>query len=227
MRAEEQRIKSALEQANGKIPMAAVILGWTERRIRFAILKYPRLVPWLTEKPPVESALVDRDPPPGAGTELAPPAKAMLVESMSAEDRTFKAGLEELGLGPNEVKMVMALQGLTNRSFKSTFELIHGGMTKTFVNCLTERDRMRAIQDGLLAQIEGPNNLPEEKRLLIVTEIQAWSKRLRELDESIIRTNQVMHEGALAILAQRRPPPRRPGFGHGGGGGGGGPMKLE
>lgn len=213
----EAKINDALAKASGNIGYAAIILGTTTRKLKGQIEASPVLSRVIAGMPPKESeALKPVESGEHGGNGGAGEDKAV-VSVVEANDNALALALKAAGFDDGDVSHASALQNIAIGSMRGTFQLMHGGLTATFMGCISERNKVLEIVRDIVAKLKDTATYPygSKDRWRIMTEAHQWMLRLREIDDSIIRTNEVLHRGALA-LAERRTnsemTKRKPGF---------------
>jgi hypothetical protein len=217
MTEEEQKINKALGEAGENLEYAAVILGIGTRKLRGLIDASPDLSRRMVGIPPSEGSTLAVSPKIAVDVRIEAAQEAQLAKALTDSDARLAQGLAGLGYTEDEVRQAVALQQLAAGNIKSTFELMHGGLTKTFIDCQIERKEMLGMLRDLIALLKDQEALPlgSKERWKVFGEAQEWAKRIREIDDMVIRTNEVIHKGALAMVQARHNQPtksKRPKF---------------
>ena len=202
---EHDRIKDALQKSNGKISYAAILLGWATFKLRNRIEKYPDLHRFVEVIPPtdIDTLTVVSD----SGAIEQTNNEIELAGQMKREDDLFKRDLQKTGFTEDQTEYVLNLAKLTRFNFRNTLSLIHGGMTANFIDCQLERAKMRQIQKIILEGLSDMETNPSGSvsRMHLMGEANQWARRLREIDDTVIRANDVIQRGALTqILTKKR-----------------------
>ena len=212
----EVKINDALAKAGGKLSLAAIILGVPMRKLKGQIEASETLSKLVSGVPPSESEVLkpivmdlEKKDDGGGGD-------AAVTSLVEANDNALCSALQAAGFQGMDIEHASALQNLAVTSMKGTFQLMHGGLTTTFLACISERNAVMEILRGLIDRLKDTSLYPlgSKERWRVMTEAQQWQVRIREIDDSVIRTNEVLHKGALA-LAERRSgamQKRKPGF---------------
>lgn len=202
---EHDKIKDALRQSEGKLSYAAILLGWSSFKLRNRIEKYPDLRRYVEVVPPTD---IDTLTVSQSSLEIKPTeAEDQLSAQMKREDDLFQRDLRATGFTDDQTGYVLNLAKLTKFNFRNTLSVIHGGMTANFIDCQLERTKMRDIQKQILAELSDVDTNPpgSAHRLHLLGEANQWARRLREIDDTVIRANDVIQRGALTqILAKKR-----------------------
>lgn len=209
MTEEHDKIKEALEHAKGNVTHAAILCKWSSKKMKQRLDLYPDLKRYALGLPPSEVEVLDRNVAPNEQTAV------LLAEKVEADSKqTFEQDLGDTGLNPAEVQYAVTLSRLTRDNFRSTLEIMHGGMARNFIDCQLERSDVLALLKTCLAKLRDETFYPvgSPARVIVLEEAKAWAKMLRDIDATVVKTNEVVQKGALTIIQARAKASRKPGY---------------
>lgn len=210
MTEEEVKINDALTKAGGSVDYAAVLLKMTSRKLKSLIESSPELSRVIAGLPPSESTSL------AGSVEISPiqtlREQASVSDSerinslVTAADAKLRCDLASCGYSDSEVDDALAMQHLASKNIKSTFELMHGGLTRTFIDCQLERREILRWLRELINRLRDTVAYPigSEERNAMFSEARELSYWIRGIDDTVIRTNEVIHKGALAMVQARK-----------------------
>lgn len=201
---EHDKIKIALDASNCKLEYAAILLRWPTFKLRNKLDRYPDLMRYIESIPPTD---IDTVTVATQSDVIEPTAEEVqLSTQIEREDELFTKDLQKTGFTQTQTEYVLNLARLTKFNFKNTLSLIHGGMTANFIDCQLERNKMRDIQKEVLDRLADFETAPpgSTDRLSLMGEANQWARRIREIDDTVIRVNDVIQRGALTQILSRR-----------------------
>lgn len=196
-----KQVTAAIEKAGGDPIKAALFMGITCQELNQYLKGHPELADRCKKRDPV---------PPMAETTLHRPSTitndVALAEAIVQEDELFKDSLVNIGRTPEHAEKALALQQLTNRHFKNTVELMHGGVVQNFLDCLVEKDNRAGRLTKLTEALNDTETYPygSEIRAQMVSEEAALAKQMRELGDEVLQTNKVVYQGAMVLSIMRQ-----------------------
>lgn len=198
---EEKLIHDAMTAAGGHVEHAAVILNKRTRWILSRLRSTPGLKHWLDEKPMSDADALHRPPPPEP---LSPDEKTALA--IIEGDADFKKDIGKLGLTPEHVDYVLAMRNVAAAHFRSTTEVLHGGMVKQVIDCGLEEQWWRDALKQRIEDLKDQDRFPlgTEVRAAVFQEARQIGQLLRECGAQIIEANQVAYRGLLAAALMRQ-----------------------
>ena len=147
----KKTINAAMERTGGNIAHAALLAAIPLVKFKNHIFNCPSLRErWsggkLETTPPNEEVAAVHRPV----IDLPPSAPAPSLEEVAAaldkEDQLVLQGLSSIGISGPKLDMVDALRKFHGRHFKTSLELIGGGITKEFIDIMSD---VRSIRDEL------------------------------------------------------------------------------
>lgn len=160
---EKVRIDEALNQVNGDITQAAILMEMERKRLKDKIYNNADLRRKWTkhgrkeETPRTDPAIFrdvrqipeTTDIPIGCDQEN----QLALLAEVERENAALKKGLEEIGVTPDAMAEALVLQKFQRRFYSSSIELIGGGITKTFIEM---RSMLKELTEEISAGVEDP-----------------------------------------------------------------------
>lgn len=111
-----------------------------------------------------------------------------VAEALIAEDANLKDGLSSIGLSPQAMKSAEALQKFHNTHFTKSVEIIGGGMTKTFVEIMSEVENINSrLEEGGLT-LEEEQMLRQDRSRLLEIQGRTYDRSLKaSMTQAIIQ----------------------------------------
>ena len=102
-----------------------------------------------------------------------------VAEALIAEDSNLKEGLGAIGLSPQAMRSAEALQKFHNTHFTKSVEIIGGGMTKTFVEIMSEVEGINSrLEEGGLT-LEEEQMLRQDRSRLLEIQGRTYDRSLK------------------------------------------------
>jgi len=210
----EIEVNNVLTKASGDLGYGAILLSWTIRRLKLFLKESPSLKHWLDGGAPTDAQALHRP----AETRPEVKSEAALAAALEAEEMAFHTELGKLGVSARHANFLSNLARMARRQFRSTLDLLHGGMVKNSIDLLLEKQEKQALLESVQSEIANleryPHGSPQRQALL--QEQNILSRQLRECGAEIIRCNEVAQKGLLVLAlgrqAQREEQDRHLGF---------------
>lgn len=158
----------AMEQAGGKSSVAAKLLGLTSNQITDRIRGNKNLNSrWgKTKKDPQapgEAVTIHRTPPADDG-DIVLQTEQEIAEALKKEDAAVKRGLDNMGLPEKVQKLGLALRAFQGQHFKSSLQMVGGGITMQFLSVMAE---IQAIDERLAVRFGGDFPLTYQEEIML------------------------------------------------------------
>ena len=224
---------SCMTRANGDIQAAAGMLGVGKDEFEVGILSNTKLrKKWVESGPLGQSeAMIRRLEAYRDGQKDAIREKAtddtivrkygnMSISEASQvldfEDMVFEKALKGVGFKHYALKHLIGIQKVARSSFKSTIELMHGGLTTSFCHVLDEQNQVREMWGELMKMLSDLEKYPigSRKRDRLSAEVENLAKMLRGVGAEMIDIATVVQRSTLlsAMLKQHKVKSSKPKF---------------
>jgi hypothetical protein len=162
-------IHAALEFAQGDLNAAAKVLNITRGELGAAIRNSVDLTArWgnkrkvLTAPPNAHAVAIHRSAPP------APPSDDEEVAvALAKEDAALRKGLDAIGVRGDALDLAVNLQKFYRGHFKSTQEMIGGGITKLYFDLMAEFRKLTAMLEEPGLPLGLQESLRQDRRFII------------------------------------------------------------
>lgn len=155
---QRREIHNAMQAAGGRKVQAAKLLGVEAARLHNAIHRDRELrarwtKPRKSSEAPPESALTIHRP--NESCYLNP--DTALAKAMAFEDRAVRENLASIGITGERLARVVALQKLQRHAYRSSLEIMGGGMTARFLDLQNSVEKLNGEIDRVVDQLENPS----------------------------------------------------------------------
>lgn len=151
---QEKAINLAMEKTGGNASQAAILLDIPREKLYNLIHSHKRLkAVWAksrTEEPvdaeavAIHRPVIDlpKDPEPAHDDQKA------IAAALEKEDALVRSGLTSIGVDGDKLELVQALAKWNGRHFRTSLELIGGGITKEFIEIMADLQSIREELNG-------------------------------------------------------------------------------
>lgn len=132
------------------------------------------------------------------------------------EDIVFEKALKGVGFKEYALKHLIGIQKVARSSFKSTIELMHGGLTTSFCHVLAEQNQVRGMWEQLMNMLADLKEYPigSPQRAALSAEVHEMARMLRGVGAEMIDIATVVQRSTLltAMLKQHKVKNGKPKF---------------
>jgi transposase-like protein len=152
---EKARIHAALEKTGGDYGAAAEIIGIERGQLSAIIHNNKDLkLRWTTPRefttPPSDAVTISRPVIPTAAPAPALPSDEEIARAIEREDALVRKGMEAIGVTGPKLDTALALQKFHQKHFQRAIELLGGGITKQFIDLMSEVESINKELAGVL-----------------------------------------------------------------------------
>lgn len=202
-----ERLRSALIASSGEFTTACRMIGLPVQEARHLVRVHPDIKELLKTDIDEVDALHRPDTialDPRSEIE-AREDEARIGKMVKLENDKLLNGLSAVGVSAPDADIILGYQYLAGKCFRDTVEAMHGGMVATYFNLIQERNTRKSLADSVdellsLRSIYPPGS---EARKSLVEECKVLRSQLREVDQMVVKCNEVLHRSALVMALQK------------------------